>query len=95
MAASHAIAMGPVLLRRFCSCELERVCQCGGEPSKSGWTVEGLTELKELMREHGSVQTAALLLNRTVHDCNIALDRLMSRTPVHALAVLEAWAARR
>jgi hypothetical protein len=95
MAASHAIAMGHALLRRFCGCAFERACKCGGEPSRSGWTVESLSELQQLMREHGSVQTAALLLNRTVRECNIALDRLISRSPVHALAVLEARAAHR
>lgn len=94
MAASHALAMGPALLRRFCSCELERACTCDAEPSLSGWSVEALTELWELMRLHGSAATAAHLMRRTLRDCNVALDALLGATPTHALARLEAQAAK-
>lgn len=95
MAAVHALALGGRLIRRFCHCALEQLCRCGLQPSRSGWSVAGLIELQQLMAEHGSVATAARLLNRTLQDCNIALDRLMGRTPAHALAALEAWAERR
>lgn len=95
MAASHALAMGPALMRRFCSCDFTAPCRCGQEPPKSGWTVHGLAHLWDLMKEHGSLAIAAQLLDRTQHDCNIALDALLGATPAHALARLEARVERR
>ncbi len=95
MAASHALAMGSALLRRFCSCGVDSACRCGLPRRLTGWTVEGLTELRELMREHHSLYTVAALIGETTHECNKALDALLGATPTHALARLEAKAARR
>lgn len=94
MAASHALAMGPALLRRFCRCDFVSPCGCGQEPPRSGWTVAGLTGLRDLYREHRSLTRVAALTSRRQHDCNVALDALLGRTPTHALAVLEAQAAK-
>tara|TARA_R110002167_G_scaffold12963_6_gene54894 strand:+ start:5971 stop:6252 length:282 start_codon:yes stop_codon:yes gene_type:complete len=92
MAACHALAMGPGLLRRFCSCDF--TCSCGAERPQSGWSVSGLTELRALMLEHHSLTKVSALLSRSQRDCNVALDTLLGRSPTHALAVLEARAAR-
>lgn len=81
-------------VRRFCSCGFVRACGCGEAQPISGWTVTGLTELRQLMREHGSLLRVAALLMRSGRDCNVALDALLGRSPTHALAVLEARAAR-
>jgi Asp-tRNA(Asn)/Glu-tRNA(Gln) amidotransferase A subunit family amidase len=95
MAASHALAMGGALLRRFCSCNAMEPCRCGLKPSRSGWSVEALMRLRALVRELRSVSAAASRMGRTVHDCNRALDVLIARTPTHALAVLEAQSTRK
>lgn len=95
MAAGHALALGPALVRRFCACDFVSPCRCGLEPPKSGWTVAALTEVRDLMREHRSLAVVASLTSRTRRDCNIALDALLGATPTHALARLEARAERR
>lgn len=95
MAAAHALALGPALVRRFCGCGAANDCRCGLPRPQTGWTVDGLAELRQLMREHGSLETVAYLTARTRHECNLALDALLGATPVHALARLEAQAARR
>ncbi|RYE61087.1 MAG: hypothetical protein EOP20_00695 [Hyphomicrobiales bacterium] len=95
MAASHALAMGGALLRRFCSCPARTTCVCGLKPTKSGWSAPALAELKLAMNDLRSVSVVAVRLNRTTHDCNRALDVLIGRTPQHALAVLEAQSARK
>lgn len=82
------------LVRRFCGCGADNACRCGLPRRLTGWTVESLTELRQLMHDHGSLHAAAALLGETSHECNLALDALMSRTPTHALAVLEARKAR-
>lgn len=94
MAASHAIAMGPALLRRFCSCGVDNDCRCGLPRRMTGWTAGSLGELRHLMREHGSLDVVAALLGETKHECNKALDALLGATPTHALARLEAQAAK-
>lgn len=94
MAASHALALGGRLVRRYCSCEPRTPCVCGLKPTRSGWSAPALAELKLAMKQLGSVTATAHRLNRTTHDCNRALDALIARTPTHALAVLEAQSAR-
>lgn len=78
------------VVRRFCACGSGLRCECELPQPRTRWTVERLAELRELMRDHGSVAIAAARLDETVNGCNLALDALMSRTPAHALAVLEA-----
>ena len=78
-------------LRRFCECSPGR-CACGLPQTRSGWTVESLTELRDLMALHRSVAIVARMTGWNARDCNIALNALMGRTPVHALAALEALA---
>lgn len=95
MAASHALALGGALLRRYCSCASATDCSCGLKPAKSGWSVPALAQLQQLMIEQRSVSAAARRMGRTVQDCNRALDVLIARTPPHALAVLEAQSARK
>lgn len=82
------------LVRRFCSCDFVRVCHCGLPQTRSGWTVAALARLKREMQEHGSLQRAAETLGESRQRCNIALDALLGRTPTHALAALEAKAAK-
>lgn len=94
MAATHAIAMGSALLRRFCSCGVDNDCRCGLPRRLTGWTVEGLAELRQLMREHHSLDVVASLIGETKHECNKALDALLGATPTHALARLEAQSAK-
>ena len=95
MAASHPLAVGGALLRRYCNCASAEDCSCGLKPTKSGWSVPALAQLQQLMGQTRSVATAAQRMGRTVHDCNRALDVLIARTPPHALAVLEAQSARK
>ena len=82
------------LVRRFCGCDFVRVCHCGLPQTRSGWTVGALSRLKLEMQEHGSLQRAAETLGESRQRCNIALDALLGRTPTHALAALEAKAAK-
>lgn len=82
------------IIRRFCSCDFVRSCSCGEPRPRSGWTAAELTDLRKLMREHGSMARVASLMSRTQRDCNRALFALIGRTPEHALAALEAKAAR-
>lgn len=94
----HPLAQ--TLVRRFCECAAatseHRVygprlaCgRCGLVRPRSGWSVAALTELKALMREVGSLHTVARGLGRPAQDCNQALDVMLGRTVVQALAVLE------
>lgn len=82
------------VIRRFCECGVHNRCSCGRPPRVTGWTVAKLAELRELMRDHGSVAIAAARIDETVHECNRALNALLGRTPAHALAALEAAKAR-
>lgn len=83
------------VVRRFCACELERICRCGLPRTRSGWSVESLTTLRATMREHGSLETTAAVLGESRRRCNVALNALIGRTPAHALAALEHLAERR
>lgn len=87
-----SVAPMPVdrIVRRFCACGTMIRCHCDLPPARSGWTVEGLAELRQLMREHGSLETVALITGASRRDCNVALNALIGRTPVHAFAALEA-----
>jgi hypothetical protein len=78
------------IIRRFCACGTKNHCRCDLPPARSGWTVEGLVELRQLMREHASLETVALLTGASRRECNVALNALVGRTPAHALAALEA-----
>ena len=78
------------IVRKFCACGATNRCRCDLPPGRSGWTVEGLTELRQLMREHASLETVALLTGASRRECNVALNALVGRTPAHALAALEA-----
>jgi len=78
------------IVRRFCACGARNRCRCDLPPARSGWTVEGLVELRQLMREHASLETVALLTGASRRECNVALNALVGRTPAHALAALEA-----
>lgn len=88
------VSAGPLpvdlIIRRFCACGAMNRCVCDLDPPRSGWTVEALAELRQLMREHGSVETVAMLTGASQRDCNLALNALIGRTPTHALAALEA-----
>lgn len=95
MAASHALAMGGALLRRYCSCPAGTDCVCGLKPTRSGWSAKSLARLQDLMTQLRSVSAAAQRMGRTTHDCNRALDVMIARTPQHALAVLEAQSGRK
>lgn len=86
--------LGAMVLRRFCGCPIAGGCVCGLPRPTTRWTVDRLDRLWALMKEHGSVHVAAQLLDETVHECNVALDALLGRTAAHALAALEAKAAR-
>lgn len=80
------------LVRRYC--DHGAGCGCDLPRAASGWTVEGLADLRRQMREHGSLRTVAIINGRGMQECNLALDALFGRTEVHALAVLEARAER-
>ncbi len=84
----------PGLVRRYCGCGGLNACRCGLPRPNSGWTVASLTRLRTAMRDHGSLQIAAAELGDSVQNCNIALNALLGRTPTHALAALEAKAAK-
>jgi len=88
------VSVAPVpidlIVRRFCACGAMNRCDCDLPPPRSGWTVDSLTELRQLMREHGSLETVAMITGVSRRDCNVALNALIGRTPVHALAALEA-----
>lgn len=84
----------PGFIRRYCSCDLERICRCGLPSSRSGWTIDKLTRLQQAMREHGSLGPAAAEVGETRHRANVALDAMLGKSPVHALAALEARASR-
>lgn len=84
----------PFLIRRYCSCDLERICRCNLPRTLSGWTVGRLSRLKLAMREHGSLSTAAAEVGETLHRANVALDAMLGMTPTQALAALEAKASR-
>lgn len=84
----------PFLVRRYCSCDLERICRCSLPRTLSGWTVGKLSRLKLAMREHGSLSTAAAEVGETLHRANVALDTMLGKTPTQALAALEAKASR-
>lgn len=88
------------LIQRYCACPdaptqrrygPDTPCgRCGLRQPKSGWSVEALRSIKTLMREHGSLAAVAQLTGRTAQDCNLALDTMLGRTPIHALAWFEA-----
>lgn len=82
------------VVRRFCACVRANECRCGLPRPASGWTVERLTSLRALMREHGELGIVAAILGESTSQCNRALFALIDRTPVHALAALEAKVAR-
>lgn len=84
----------PEIIRRYCRCDLERICRCGLPSSRSGWTVAKLARLQQAMREHGSLGPAAAEVGETRHRANVALDAMLGKSPVHALAALEARASR-
>ncbi|MDO9607254.1 MAG: hypothetical protein Q7J26_01915 [Brevundimonas sp.] len=84
----------PGIIRRYCSCDLERICRCDLPRTLSGWTVGKLSRLKLAMREHGSLSTAAAEVGETLHRANVALDTMLGKTPTQALAALEAKASR-
>lgn len=84
----------PGIIRRYCSCDLERICCCDLPKTLSGWTVGKLSRLKLAMREHGSLSTAAAEVGETLQRANIALDTMLGKTPTQALAALEAKASR-
>ncbi|GLK49648.1 hypothetical protein GCM10017620_26210 [Brevundimonas intermedia] len=84
----------PFLIRRYCSCDLERICRCDLPRTLSGWTVGKLSRLRLAMREHGSLSTAAAEVGETLHRANVALDTMLGKTPTQALAALEAKASR-
>jgi hypothetical protein len=86
-------AMRPLpaaIVRRFCDCGITNRCHCDLPPARSGWTVEALAELRQLMREHRSLETVAELTGASRRECNVALNALIGRSPAHALAALEA-----
>jgi hypothetical protein len=84
----------PGIIRRYCSCDLERICRCDLPRTLSSWTVGKLSRLKLAMREHGSLSTAAAEVGETLHRANVALDTMLGKTPTQALAALEAKASR-
>ena len=84
----------PGIIRRYCSCDLERVCGCDLVRTRSGWTVEKLIRLQQAMREHRSLRAAAAEVEETCHRANLALDAMLGKSPAHALAALEARASR-
>lgn len=88
-AAGAALLTSAGIVRRYCDCGVRQSCRCGLPLASSGWSVAGLTDLRDLMREHGSLKTVARLSGRSVRECNRALNALLGRTPVHALAALE------
>lgn len=83
------------IIRRFCSCELERVCRCGLPRTRTGWTVASLSRLREVHGQTHDLTLTAMMLGETRNRCNLALDHLIGRTPAHALAALEAAAEKR
>lgn len=90
----EAFTAQPGFIRRFCSCGVNNRCSCGLPLPATGWTVAGLTEVRQAMKEHLSLSAVVEITGRSRHDCNVALFALMGRTPAHALAALEAKAAR-
>lgn len=96
MYATAAIRSGPKagIIRRYCSCDLERICRCDLPHTLSGWTVAKLSQLRMTMRDHGSLSIAAAEVSETRQRANVALEALLGRTPVQALAALEARASR-
>lgn len=90
----EAFTAQPGFIRRFCSCGAVNRCACGLPRPESGWTVAGLTALRQAMKDHLCLATVSAVTGRTTHDCNVALFALMGRTPAHALAALEAKAAK-
>lgn len=84
----------PGIIRRYCSCDLERICRCGLPQTLSGWTVGKLSQLRLAMREHGSLSIAAAEVGETLQRANIALDTMLGKTATQALAALEAKASK-
>lgn len=84
----------PGIIRRYCSCDVARVCRCGLASPLSGWTVGKLSRLRLAMRDRGSLSVAAAEVAETPQRANIALEALLGRTPSQALAALEARASR-
>lgn len=87
--AADALMTSAGMLRRYCACGVINRCGCGLPVAASGWSVAGLQDLRDLMREHGSLHAVAALTGRSVRECNRALNALIGRTPAHALAALE------
>lgn len=60
-------------------------------PSRSGWTVAGLAELRELMSSfRGDLAEVSDLIGRPRREVNQALNALLGRTPEDAFVALEA-----
>lgn len=90
-----AFTTHPGFIRRFCSCGADNRCVCGRPRAVTGWSIGGLMEVRRIMRLHHSLAAVVVQTGRSSHDCNIALNALMGRTPAHALAALEAKTERR
>lgn len=84
----------PGIIRRYCSCASLRLCTCSLPAPRSGWSIERLERLRQVMREHGSLAIAAAAVDETLQRANIALEALLGRTPEQAMAALEARASR-
>lgn len=58
--------------------------------TRSGWTVEALTDLWDLMKSfRGDLVEVAVAMGESQHRCNLALDALVGRTPEEAFRWLE------
>jgi len=83
----------PGIVRRYCACDLERICRCGLPQTLSGWSVGKLSRLKLAMETHRSLSSAAAEVGETLQRANIALDEMLGATPTQALARMEARAS--
>ena len=95
MSATAAIARSTALriVRRYCSCDFTPACRCDLPATRTGWTVESLAELRQAMKDHGSLSAAAAIVGEPLQRANVALEALLGRSPAQALAALEARAA--
>lgn len=82
-------------VRRFCACGRNNVCRCDLPRPLTSWSVEALQQLRQRRIAGYDLKQAAAAAGVTVQECNQALDALVGKTATHALAVLEARAARR
>lgn len=88
-------ALGAHFVRQYCRCASAAVCDCDLPQRQSVWTVESLQQLRQRRLAGYDLNQAAQAAGVTLQECNQALDALLGRSALHALALLEAQAARR